>query len=204
KGTCWDRGDEAQVWEPEGRTSEFRIYEFSQVLEATSNFSEENKLGQGGFGPVFRGRSTDGLEMAVKRLASHSGQGLAEFKNEILLVAKLQHSNLVRLLGCCSQGEERILIYEYLPNKSLDFFIFDETRRALLDWTKRLAIIEGIAQGLLYLHKHSRLRVIHRDLKASNILLDSDMNPKISDFGLARIFGTNDSEGNTRRIAGTL
>ncbi|CAN6372415.1 unnamed protein product, partial [Urochloa humidicola] len=204
KGTCWDREDEAQVWEPEGRTSEFRIYEFSQVLEATSNFSEENKLGQGGFGPVFRGRLTDGLEMAVKRLASHSGQGFAEFKNEILLVAKLQHSNLVRLLGCCSQGEERILIYEYLPNKSLDFFIFDETRRALLDWTKRLAIIEGIAQGLLYLHKHSRLRVIHRDLKASNILLDSDMNPKISDFGLARIFGTNDSQGNTRRIAGTF
>ncbi|CAO2149255.1 unnamed protein product [Urochloa humidicola] len=204
KGTCWDREDEEQVWEPEGRTSEFRIYEFSQVLEATSNFSEENKLGQGGFGPVFRGRLTDGLEMAVKRLASHSGQGFAEFKNEILLVAKLQYSNLVRLLGCCSQGEERILVYEYLPNKSLDFFIFDETRRALLDWTKRFAIIEGIAQGLLYLHKHSRLRVIHRDLKASNILLDSDMNPKISDFGLARIFGTNDSQGNTRRIAGTF
>lgn len=172
-------------------------------MEATCNFSEENKLGQGGFGPVFKGQFPDGLEIAVKRLASHSGQGFTEFKNEIQLVAKLQHTNLVRLLGFCSHGEEKILIYEYLPNKSLDFFIFDETRRALLYWTKRLAIIEGIAQGLLYLHKHSRLRVIHRDLKASNILLDHEMKPKISDFGLAKIFSTNDLEGNTRRIAGT-
>uniref|UniRef100_A0A0D9XVB8 Uncharacterized protein n=1 Tax=Leersia perrieri TaxID=77586 RepID=A0A0D9XVB8_9ORYZ len=180
-------------------------------LQATSNFSEENKLGQGGFGPVYKvrgekktqGRFPDGVEIAVKRLASHSGQGLTEFKNEIQLIAKLQHTNLVRLLGCCYQGQEKILIYEYLPNKSLDFFIFDETRRALVDWHKRLAIIDGIAQGLLYLHKHSRLRVIHRDLKAGNILLDGEMNPKIADFGLAKIFGTNDNEGNTKRIVGT-
>jgi len=190
--------DGALVWELEGTSSGFTIYELSQVLEATCNFSEENKLGQGGFGPVFKGQFPDGLEIAVKRLASHSGQGFTEFKNEIQLVAKLQHTNLVRLLGFCSHGEEKILIYEYLPNKSLDFFIFDETRRALLYWTKRLAIIEGIAQGLLYLHKHSRLRVIHRDLKASNILLDHEMKPKISDFGLAKIFSTNDLEGNTR------
>ncbi|OEL18971.1 Cysteine-rich receptor-like protein kinase 19, partial [Dichanthelium oligosanthes] len=195
--------DEALIWGLEGRSSEFTIYDFSQVLEATDNFSEENKLGQGGFGPVYKGRFPDGLEIAVKRLASHSGQGLTEFKNEIQLIAKLQHTNLVRLYGCCYQGQEKILIYEYLPNKSLDFFIFDETRTALIDWNKRLAIIDGIAQGLLYLHKHSRLRVIHRDLKASNILLDHEMNPKISDFGLAKIFSTNDNEGNTKRIVGT-
>uniref|UniRef100_A0A0E0MI72 Uncharacterized protein n=1 Tax=Oryza punctata TaxID=4537 RepID=A0A0E0MI72_ORYPU len=195
--------DEALIWGLQGRSSEFTIYDFSQVLEATDNFSEENKLGQGGFGPVYKGRFPDGVEIAVKRLASHSGQGLTEFKNEIQLIAKLQHTNLVRLLGCCYQGQEKILIYEYLPNKSLDFFIFDETRRALIDWHKRLVIIDGIAQGLLYLHKHSRLRVIHRDLKAGNILLDREMNPKIADFGLAKIFSTNDNEGNTKRIVGT-
>ncbi|KAL6654908.1 hypothetical protein ACP70R_008373 [Stipagrostis hirtigluma subsp. patula] len=195
--------NEALVWGLETRSSEFTVYDISQVLEATGNFSEENKLGQGGFGPVYKGQFPDGLEIAVKRLASHSGQGFTEFKNEIQLIAKLQHTNLVRLLGCCSQGEEKTLVYEYLPNKSLDFFIFDETRRALLGWTQRLAIIEGIAQGILYLHKHSRLRVIHRDLKASNILLDIEMNPKISDFGLAKIFSTNDTEQNTKRIVGT-
>ncbi|CAO2146812.1 unnamed protein product [Urochloa humidicola] len=193
--------DEALVWVV--RSSEFMVYDFLQVLEATNNFSEENKLGQGGFGPVYKGRFHNGLEIAVKRLASHSGQGFREFKNEIELIAKLQHTNLVRLLGCCSQGDERLLIYEYMPNKSLDFYIFDDTRRALLDWNKRLAIIEGISQGILYLHKHSRLRVIHRDLKASNILLDHNMNPKISDFGLAKIFSLTDTEGNTKRIVGT-
>ncbi|CAL5092043.1 unnamed protein product [Urochloa decumbens] len=195
--------DETLIWGLEGRGSELKIYDFSEILEATDNFSEENKLGRGGFGHVYKGQFPDGLEIAVKRLASHSRQGFTEFRNEIQLIAKLQHTNLVRLLGCCYQGEERILVYEYLPNKSLDFFIFDKTRSALIDWEKRLAIVEGIAQGLLYLHKHSRLRVVHRDLKTSNILLDREMNPKISDFGLAKIFNTDDTEGNTRRIVGT-
>ncbi|KAF7106431.1 hypothetical protein CFC21_107161 [Triticum aestivum] len=194
--------DEELVWGI-GRSSELKLFNFSQLSDATSNFSDENKLGQGGFGPVYKGQLPEGLEIAIKRLASQSGQGFTEFKNEVQLIAKLQHTNLVRLLGCCSQGEEKILIYEYLANKSLDFFIFDETKKALLEWNKRKAIIEGIAQGLLYLHKHSRLRVIHRDLKASNILLDIEMNPKISDFGLAKIFSSNDTEGNTKRIAGT-
>uniref|UniRef100_J3N0S9 Uncharacterized protein n=1 Tax=Oryza brachyantha TaxID=4533 RepID=J3N0S9_ORYBR len=197
------QGEDELVWEMEGEISEFSVFDFHQVLVATDNFSEEKKLGEGGFGPVYKGLLSEGLEIAVKRLASHSGQGFIEFKNEVQLIAKLQHRNLVRLLGCCSQGEEKILVYEYLPNKSLDFYIFDAKRTALLDWNKRLAIIEGIAQGLLYLHKHSRLRVIHRDLKPSNILLDSEMNPKISDFGLAKIFSSNSNEGTTRRVAGT-
>uniref|UniRef100_A0A453MLD0 non-specific serine/threonine protein kinase n=1 Tax=Aegilops tauschii subsp. strangulata TaxID=200361 RepID=A0A453MLD0_AEGTS len=192
------------VWEMEAELSEFSVYEFRQILEATSNFSEENKLGEGGFGPVYKGHFPEGIEIAVKRLDSDSDQGFMEFKNEVELIAKLQHRNLVRLMGCCSQGEEKVLVYEYLPNKSLDFFIFDEDRKVLLDWEKRLAIIVGIAEGLLYLHKHSRLRVIHRDLKPSNILLDSTMNAKISDFGLAKIFSSNNNEGNkTRKVVGT-
>ncbi|TVU00581.1 hypothetical protein EJB05_53992, partial [Eragrostis curvula] len=194
-------GDELD-WEMEADLSDFSVFNFHQILEATNNFSEENKLGEGGFGPVYKGQFPDGMEIAVKRLASHSGQGFIEFKNEVQLIAKLQHTNLVRLLGCCSQGEEKILVYEYLPNKSLDFFIFDDDRKSLLDWNKRLAIIEGIAEGLLYLHKHSRLRVIHRDLKPSNILLDIEMNPKISDFGLAKIFSSTEADI-TRRVVGT-
>nr|KYP33773.1 Putative cysteine-rich receptor-like protein kinase 35 [Cajanus cajan] len=111
--------------------------------------------------------------------------------------------NLVQLLGCCIEKEERILIYEYMPNKSLDFYLFDRTRSKLLNWKKRFNIIEGISQGLLYLHKYSRLKVIHRDLKTSNILLDENMNAKISDFGIARMFTQQESVSNTNRIVGT-
>ncbi|KAL6870927.1 hypothetical protein ACP4OV_014775 [Aristida adscensionis] len=193
------------VWTMDANiNTEFSLFDFAQLQKATDNFSNENKLGQGGFGPVYKGILPCGLEIAVKRLSTGSRQGLIEFKNEVQLIAKLQHASLVRLLGCCSEPEEKILVYEYLPNKSLDFFIFEKSEeRAQLDWKRRLVIIEGIAHGLLYLHKHSRLRVIHRDLKASNILLDGSMNPKISDFGIAKIFNSNDIEGNTTRVVGT-
>ncbi|GKC22786.1 G-type lectin S-receptor-like serine/threonine-protein kinase B120 [Tanacetum coccineum] len=176
----------------------------SSVLEiATNGFANKNKLGQGGFGPVHKGILPGGQEVAVKRLSKSSGQGLGEFKNEMILIAKLQHRNLVRLLGYCVEGEERMLVYEYMPNKSLDSFLFDATKKAELNWKTRFNIIEGIARGLLYLHRDSRLRIIHRDLKVSNILLDEEMNPKISDFGMARIFGGNQNEANTNRVVGT-
>ncbi|OMO94638.1 hypothetical protein COLO4_16243 [Corchorus olitorius] len=125
-----------------------------------------NKLGQGGFGPVYKGKLHDGKHVAVKRLSSSSGQGIEEFKNEVVLISKLQHRNLVRLFGYCTERDERILIYEFMANKSLDTFLFDPTKRAELDWPKRFNIIQGVARGLLYLHRDSCLRVIHRDLKA--------------------------------------
>ncbi|XP_009757784.1 cysteine-rich receptor-like protein kinase 10 isoform X1 [Nicotiana sylvestris] len=184
-------------------SEEVQLYSFGSLAIATNNFSLGNKLGEGGFGPVYKGKLPDGQEVAIKRLSTSSGQGLLEFKNEILLIAKLQHTKLVRLLGYCTQGEERILVYEYMHNKSLDFFLFDTNKKEQINWGTRFRIIEGVAQGLLYLHKYSRLTVVHRDLKASNILLDSDMNPKISDFGMARIFGQQESETNTKRIVGT-
>lgn len=178
-------------------------FDLNTILAATNNFSDENKIGAGGFGDVYKGLLSDGQQIAVKRLSGSSGQGVEEFKNEVALVAKLQHRNLVKLLGFCLEGEENILIYEYVPNKSLDYFLFDPEKQGQLDWSRRYKIIQGIARGILYLHEDSRLRIIHRDLKASNVLLDGNMNPKISDFGMARIFGVDQTQGNTNRIVGT-
>ncbi|XP_077243378.1 receptor-like serine/threonine-protein kinase SD1-8 [Tasmannia lanceolata] len=182
---------------------ELPLYDLGTVASATDNFSNENKLGEGGFGPVYKGKLADGQEIAVKRLSRYSVQGPDEFMNEASVIAKLQHRNLVKLLGCCIHGEELMLIYEYMQNRSLDSILFDQTKKSLLDWQKRFNIIIGIARGLLYLHQDSRLRIIHRDLKASNILLDCKMNPKISDFGTARIFGGDQTEENTKRVVGT-
>uniref|UniRef100_J3MLR5 Uncharacterized protein n=1 Tax=Oryza brachyantha TaxID=4533 RepID=J3MLR5_ORYBR len=169
---------------------------------ATDNFHESNKLG-GGFGAVYKG-ILSGQEVAVKRMAKGSNQGLEELKNELVLVAKLHHKNLVRLVGFCLEEGERLLVYEYMPNKSLDTFLFDTEQRSRLDWSTRFRIIEGVARGLQYLHQDSQKKIVHRDMKASNILLDADMNPKIGDFGLARLFAQDQTREVTSRIAGTF
>ncbi|XP_057506878.1 G-type lectin S-receptor-like serine/threonine-protein kinase At4g27290 [Actinidia eriantha] len=182
---------------------ELPLFDLVTVATATNNFSSAQMVGEGGFGPVYKGKLPLGQEIAVKRLSKTSGQGLQEFKNEVLMISRLQHRNLVRLLGCCVQGEERMLIYEYMPNKSLDYFIFDCKRRELLKWPKRFEVVIGIARGILYLHQDSRLRIIHRDLKTSNILLDSELKPKISDFGIAKIFVGDQIEAKTKRVIGT-
>ncbi|KAJ6844104.1 putative receptor-like protein kinase [Iris pallida] len=185
-------------------SAESFLCDLSILKAATDNFSDSNKLGQGGFGAVYKGTLPDGQEMAVKRLSASSNQGIGELKNELLLVAKLQHKNLVRLRGVCLEQQEKLLVYEYVPNRSLDTFLFDHVKRVQLDWGRRFNIIGGIARGLRYLHEESHLKVIHRDLKASNVLLDSDMNPKIADFGLARLFAVDEMQCTTSRVVGTF
>ncbi|OVA14371.1 Protein kinase domain [Macleaya cordata] len=175
-----------------------------QIKAATNNFDAENKIGEGGFGPVYKGLLLDGTIIAVKQLSSKSKQGNREFVNEIGMISALQHPNLVRLYGCCIEGNQLLLIYEYMENNSLARALFGPKETQLdLDWPTRQKICVGIARGLAYLHEESRLKIVHRDIKATNVLLDKDLNPKISDFGLAKL----DEEENTHistRIAGTM
>ncbi|CAF2188787.1 putative serine/threonine-protein kinase receptor [Brassica napus] len=182
---------------------ELPLIELEAIVKATENFSNSNKIGQGGFGIVYKGILLDGQEIAVKRLSKTSVQGVDEFMNEVTLIARLQHVNLVQILGCCIDADEKMLIYEYLENLSLDSYLFGKTRRSKLNWKERFDITNGVARGLLYLHQDSRFRIIHRDLKVSNILLDRNMVPKISDFGMARIFERDETEANTMKVVGT-
>ncbi|KAJ9562796.1 hypothetical protein OSB04_007956 [Centaurea solstitialis] len=203
-------------------------FSLRQIKSATHNFDSANKIGEGGFGPVYKGVLTDGSEIAVKQLSARSKQGNREFVTEIGMISALQHPNLVKLYGCCIEGKELLLVYEYLENNSLacalfgkyftiplwsisiqgksyylSFYIGREDQKRNLEWPTRKKICMGIARGLAYLHEESRLKIVHRDIKATNVLLDKDLNAKISDFGLAKL----DEEENTHistRIAGTI
>ncbi|XP_027910141.1 probable LRR receptor-like serine/threonine-protein kinase At1g56140 [Vigna unguiculata] len=176
-------------------------FTYSELKNATNDFSLENKLGEGGFGPVHKGTLNDGRVIAVKRLSIGSNQGKSQFVNEIATISAVQHRNLVKLYGCCIQGREKLIVYEYLANKSLDKALFGN--RLTLDWSTRYDICLGVARGLTYLHEESRLRIIHRDVKASNILLDNELVPKISDFGLAKLYDDKMTHMSTR-VAGTI
>ncbi|GFQ04756.1 g-type lectin s-receptor-like serine/threonine-protein kinase at1g11300 [Phtheirospermum japonicum] len=185
---------------------ELPIFTFKTLADATNQFHIDNVLGRGGFGHVYKGKLANGKDVAVKRLSAASGQGAKEFRNETVVISKIQHRNLAKLLGSCVEKGEKMLVYECMPNKSLDVCLFDPTQQSqkILDWKKRFIIIEGIGRGLLYLHRDSRVKIIHRDLKPSNVLLDEDLNPKISDFGMARILGGNQDQANTARVAWKL
>ncbi|XP_030516149.2 cysteine-rich receptor-like protein kinase 44 [Rhodamnia argentea] len=179
-------------------------FTLSEIEAATNFFSEGNKIGEGGFGKVYRGTLENGLYVAVKRLDGCSIQDQQQFKNEVTLMARLQHKNLIKLHGYCFEEGERILVLELARNASLEGFISDSNKRVWLSWQRRFSIIKGIARGLLYLHEKSRLRIIHRDLKPGNVLLDNNMNPKISDFGTARLFDLDQSREKTAHPAGTF
>ncbi|KAI4389304.1 hypothetical protein MLD38_001541 [Melastoma candidum] len=183
---------------------EQKRFPFDVLVAATRDFSPAHKLGQGGFGPVYRGRLEDGRDVAVKRLSQTSNQGKKEFTNEARLLARVQHRNVVNLVGYCAHGSEKLLVYEYIPNESLDKILFrsDGGRRAEFDWKKRYDVILGVARGLLYLHEDSHDCIIHRDIKAGNVLLDDKWIPKIADFGMARLFPEDQGQVQTR-IAGT-
>ncbi|XP_022773677.1 cysteine-rich receptor-like protein kinase 42 [Durio zibethinus] len=179
-------------------------FKYETLEKATDYFSLSRKLGQGGAGSVFMGILPNGKTVAVKRLIYNTRQWVEEFFNEVNLISGIQHKNLVKLLGCSIEGPESLLVYEYVPNKSLDQFIFDEKRAKLLDWKQRFDIIVGTAEGLAHLHGGgSQIRIIHRDIKSSNVLLDENLNPKIADFGLVRCLATDKSHHSTG-VAGTL
>ncbi|KAI8539518.1 hypothetical protein RHMOL_Rhmol09G0189200 [Rhododendron molle] len=178
------------------------IISYVELKAATEDFNPANKLGEGGFGPVFKGTLNDGRVVAVKQLSVTSRQGTDQFVAEIATTSAVQHRNLVKLYGCCIEGNKRLIVYEYLENKSLDQALFGKTS-LFLNWPIRFDICLGVARGLAYLHVESRLRIVHRDVKASNILLDSDLNPKVSDFGLAKLFDDKKTHIGTR-VAGTF
>ncbi|KAK1685176.1 hypothetical protein QYE76_046024 [Lolium multiflorum] len=175
---------------------------YGELRSATENFSSNNLLGKGGYGPVYKGKLTDGRFVAVKQLSETSHQGKKEFATEIETISRVQHRNLVKLYGCCLEGNKPLLVYEYLEKGSLDNALFGKGK-SNLNWPTRFEICLGIARGLAYLHEESSIRVVHRDIKASNVLLDANLNPKISDFGLAKIYDEQETHVSTK-VAGTF
>ncbi|XP_043700191.1 cysteine-rich receptor-like protein kinase 10 [Telopea speciosissima] len=194
---------------PEGKdlekniaAQEQELFSIETLIAATRDFHSHQKLGEGKFGPVYKGKLEDGREIAVKRLWHSSNQGRKELTNEAKVLANVQHRNVVNLLGYCAHELEKLLVYEYVSNESLDKLLFNAGRKAKLDWKRRYAVIVGMARGLLYLHEDSHSVIIHRDIKTSNILLDDKWVPKIADFGMARLYAEDTTHVNTR-VVGT-
>lgn len=187
----------------EGVLENINLFSYKELRYATDDFDVSSKIGRGGFGIVYKGILKDGTQVALKKLSAESKQGLREFLAEIRTISNVKHPNLVELIGCCVEGSHRILVYEYAVNNSLDRALLGKKSTQInLDWGQRSAICIGIARGLAFLHEELVPRIVHRDIKASNILLDQELNPKIGDFGLAKLFPEDITHISTR-IAGT-
>ncbi|CAL4891007.1 unnamed protein product [Urochloa decumbens] len=185
-------------------TGAVTIYSSKELRKATRNFCPGNKLGQGSFGHVYLGKLKNGEKVAIKVLSSESRQGTKEFLNELSVISNITHHNLVKLHGCCVDGGQKMLVYNYVENNSLAQTLFGNSRSGIVfDWRTRVKICIGVANGLTYLHEEVRPPIVHRDIKASNILLDRNLSPKIADFGLAKFFPGNMTHISTR-VAGTL
>ncbi|XP_073003984.1 PTI1-like tyrosine-protein kinase At3g15890 isoform X1 [Typha latifolia] len=187
-----------------GMNSTWRIFTYKELYSATNGFSEENKLGEGGFGSVYWGKTTDGLQIAVKKLKAMNSKAEMEFAVEVEVLARVRHKNLLGLRGYCAGTDQRLIVYDYMPNLSLLSHLHGQfASEVQLDWNKRMNIIMGSAQGLVYLHHEVTPHIIHRDIKASNVLLDSDFEPLVADFGFAKLIPDGVSHMTTR-VKGTL
>jgi serine/threonine protein kinase len=195
-----------QTPEDDFDTNNVRMFSYNSLKSATDNFNPSNRIGRGGFGVVYLGILRDGTRVAIKALSAESKQGTCEFLTEINVISNINHNNLVQLIGCCVEGVHRILVYEYLDNNSLDIALLSnspKSKRMELDWQKRAVICISTAVGLAFLHDEADPHIVHRDIKASNILLDEKFHPKIGDFGLAKLFPDNVTHLSTR-VAGTV
>ncbi|KAL3839408.1 hypothetical protein ACJIZ3_023999 [Penstemon smallii] len=197
--------EESTAMETQGiATNNVTLFSYNSLRSATRSFHPSNRIGRGGFGIVYKGILRDGTQVAIKSLSAESNQGTNEFLTELNTISKIRHPNLVQLIGCCIEDNYRILVYEYLENNSLTSALLGSSgKRVELDWSKRAAICTGMASGLAFLHEYAEPRIVHRDIKASNVLLDENFIPKIGDFGLAKLFPDNVTHVSTR-VAGTI
>lgn len=190
--------------QPHEQVMKTKSFSYNSLRSATGDFHHSCKIGGGGYGVVYKGVLRDGTQVAIKSLSVESKQGTHEFMTEIAMISNIQHPNLVKLIGFCIEGNHRILVYEFLENNSLASSLLGSKSKCVpLDWQKRAAICRGTASGLSFLHEEAQPNIVHRDIKASNILLDENFNPKIGDFGLAKLFPDNVTHISTR-VAGTM
>ncbi|CAA0816340.1 Protein kinase superfamily protein [Striga hermonthica] len=203
---CFGQNDSSQTEDINREISNLpnaKLYSYKELQTATENFNQANKVGEGGFGSVYKGKLNDGTLTAIKVLSAQSEQGVREFLNEIVAISGVEHENLVKLYGCCTERGQRILVYGYLENNSLAQTLLRRHSDLHFSWKMRTKICIGVAQGLAFLHDEIQPHIVHRDIKASNILLDRDFTPKIADFGLAKLFPATMTHISTR-VAGTF